>query len=70
MEAPGHADGGPTCAMRFGSDAGQRVDHPVMIFLRRGLGHFFDVHAAFALEAMRHLLRGAVGDQRRRRASF
>ena len=49
--------------LRFG-DAGQWVDHLGDDLLGGGVGHFFNVHAAFARSDQGHLLGGAVGHQR------
>ena len=48
----------------LGGDAGQRVDHLGDDLLGRGVGHFLDVHAAFARSDQGDFLRSAVGDQR------
>ncbi|MDT4839293.1 hypothetical protein FQZ97_730790 [compost metagenome] len=48
----------------LGRQAGQRIDVFGDDFLGGGVGHFLDVHAAFAGGDERNLLGGAVGDQR------
>jgi len=62
--ATAQTDGsGHLARLRFG-DAGQRIDHFGDDFFGGGVGHFLDVHAAFAGGNQGDLLRGAVGDQR------